>query len=132
MEELHMFASVGTPSARIGWKKEDLSVRLGLERLFRVFDRRGRFVEIVLSFPVEYEDPAWDALAKHMMGTRSQVLRRTEIDGFLSIRIRRLPLSVSADISICSSNSLSQTPRNAIGFTILCRSVTSLRTKWAH
>ena len=96
-----MFASsLARLAARKGWKKEESYLYRGDWNGCPVslIDGEG-FVEIVLSFPgLSTEDPAWEALAKLIDGYSGlKVLRRTVTDGFLSIRIRRRPLSVSAD-----------------------------------
>ncbi len=96
-----MFASsLARLAARKGWKKEESYLYRGDWNGCPVslIDGEG-FVEIVLSLPgLDTADPAWEALVKVIDGYSGlKVLRRTVTAGFLSIRIRRRPLSVSAD-----------------------------------
>ncbi|NLN47108.1 MAG: hypothetical protein GX153_11185 [Clostridiaceae bacterium] len=93
-------SSLARLAARKGWKREESYLYRGDWNGCPVslIDGEG-FVEVVISFPgLDTEAPAWEALSKLIDGYSGlKIVRRTVTDGFLSVRIRRRLLSVSAD-----------------------------------
>ncbi|MBP7401078.1 MAG: hypothetical protein KBA30_00515 [Clostridia bacterium] len=91
-------SSLSRLAARKGWKKNDTFLYRGEINGCPVtlVDGEG-FIEIILSLPgLEEGSELWDGFCRTIDAYSGlTVLRRSAVDGFLDIRIRRRPLSMS-------------------------------------